>query len=260
MNSAVKSPVMEQTYTTKELWDSYFENYRPALIESVCFSDVFARHLRTDPSKRVLEIGCAGGEYLCYLAKQFRFIPFGVDYSDEIRKTAELFEFNGLPRPTLYQEDLFKWQPGGLFDVVCSFGFIEHFEDPRMVIRKHLELLAPGGKLIITLPHFAHLQYFFHWLIDRENLAIHNTRTMRLSVLRRALANLPVAIDHLNYYQTFGFWTERKQWNQWQRFAEKGIQTIGKISWKLAGFNRPNFLLSPHIVLVGTKHSGRLQS
>ena len=242
---------MQQTYTTKELWD--FADYRPALVQSVYFSDVFNRYLKPDSSKRVLEVGCAGGEYLCYLAKHFGFIPYGVDYSDEIRKTAELFEFNGLARPKLYQEDFFKWQPGELYDVVCSFGFIEHFEDPRLVIQKHVDLLSPGGKLIITLPHFAHLQFIFHWLLDRENLAIHNTKTMRLPVLRKALSGLPVTVDHLNYYQTFGFWTERKQWSEWQRFAEKGIQTIGKISWKLAGFNRPNFLLSPHIVLVASK-------
>src|ERR1700722_7357542 len=168
-------PALQQTYTTKEHWDSYFEHYRPTVVQSVFFAEVFEQHLKPDPTKRVLEIGCAGGEYLCYFAKHFRFIPFGVDFSEEIRKTAELFEFNGLPKPTLFQEDFFQWRPGQLFDVVCSFGFIEHFEDPRMVIQKHAELLAPGGKLIITLPHFAHLQYFFHWLLDRENLALHNT-------------------------------------------------------------------------------------
>jgi SAM-dependent methyltransferase len=249
LNSATR----QETYTTKEHWDAYFQKYQPTIIRSVFFADLFERHLSPDPARRVLEIGCAGGEYLCYFAKHFGFQPFGVDYSDEIRKTAELFEFNGQPRPTLIQEDFFKWQTEERFDVVCSFGFIEHFDDPGIVIQKHVDLLAPGGKLIITLPHFAHLQYFFHWLLDRENLAIHNTRTMRLGVLRKALVGVPVSIDYLNYYQTFGFWTERKQWNRWQRAAEKAIQTIGKIAWKCFGFNYPNFLLSPHIVLVASK-------
>ena len=242
-----------QTYTTKEHWDGYFEDSRPTIIDTVFFAEILDRHLKPDSSKCVLEVGCAGGEYLCYLVKRFGFIPFGVDFSDEIRKTAELFEFNGLARPTLLQEDFFKWHPRERFDVVCSFGFIEHFEDPRLVIQKHAELLAPGGTLIITLPHFAHLQYLFHWLLDRENLALHNTRIMRPAVLRAAVKDLPLKIEYLDYYQTFAFWTERKEWNRWQRLAEKGIQTIGKISWKLAGFNRPNSLLSPHIVVVATK-------
>src|SRR5262245_58148109 len=107
------------------------------------------------------------------MRKRYGFEPYGVDYSDEITRTTELFRFNGLPAPTLFHTDFFKWEPGRTFDVVYSIGFIEHFEDPRMIIEKHLRLLRPGGRLIITLPHFAHLQYIFHWLIDRENLAKH---------------------------------------------------------------------------------------
>jgi SAM-dependent methyltransferase len=244
---------MAQIYTTKEHWDRYFEGYQPAIVESVFFGDMLAGHLKRDSTKSVLEIGCAGGEYLCYLAKSFGYQPFGVDYSDEIRKTAELFEFNGLPKPALYKEDFFNWNPRRTFDVVCSFGFIEHFENPALVIQKHADLLAPGGKLVITLPHFAHLQHLFHWLIDRENLEKHNLEIMRPGVLRKALTGLPLIIDYLNYYQTFGFWTERKTWNKSQILIKKGIETFGKLAWKLYGFERPNFLCSPHIVLVATK-------
>jgi 2-polyprenyl-3-methyl-5-hydroxy-6-metoxy-1,4-benzoquinol methylase len=153
----------------------------------------------------------------------------------------------------LFQADFFNWNPGRTFDVVFSNGFIEHFEDPALVLERHAALLAPGGKLIVTLPHFAHLQYVFHWLIDRENLRKHNTRMMRLRVLRRALRGLPLRLDHLDYYETFGFWTERTSWNQWQKAVDSGIRIFGKVVWKLAGFRTPNFLVSPHIVLVATR-------
>ena len=243
------------TYTTKEHWDAYFSEYQPKIVETNFFGEVFDKYLKPDPAKSVLEIGCAGGEYLCYLHKRFGYQPFGVDYSDEIVRTAELFRHNKLPEPTLFNEDFFKWQPGRTFDVVFSIGFIEHFEDTRLIIERHAKLLSPGGTLIITLPHFAHLQYLFHWLIDRENLEKHNTRMMRLGVLRNALRGAPLTLNHLDYYQTFGFWTERKSWNQTQRLIKRGIDIFGKVAWKLLGYRKSNFLFSPHIILVATKQT-----
>ncbi|MBC8096196.1 MAG: class I SAM-dependent methyltransferase [Akkermansiaceae bacterium] len=244
---------MSATYTTKQHWDAYFSEYQPKKVGSVFFAEIFEKYLRPDPSKAVLEVGCAGGEYLCYVHQRFGFQAFGVDYSDEIKKTTELFAYNQVAPPALFHEDFFTWQPGRKFDVVYSIGFIEHFEDPRLLIQRHVDLLETGGKLIITLPHFAHLQYLFHWLIDRENLAKHNTKIMRLGVLRKALRDLPLRIEHLNYYQTFGFWTERKTWNAWQRLINQSIELFGKVAWKILGFRTPNFLFSPHIVLVATK-------
>ena len=251
--SAKTAGFAQDRYTSKEHWNNYFADYSPKIVERVFFAEIFEKHLKRDPSKTVLEVGCAGGEYLCYMAKKFAFVPWGVDYSDEIKKTNELFVFNGLPEPSLYQGDFFNWRPDRAFDVVFSIGFIEHFEDTRGVIQKHVDLLAPGGKLIITLPHFAHLQYVFHWLLDRENLRVHNTRMMRLPAIRRALEGLPVRLEHLDYYQTFGFWTERKSWNTWQKFIKWCIEIFGKIMWKLLGFRRSNCLFSPHIVLMATK-------
>jgi trans-aconitate methyltransferase len=188
------------------------------------------------------------------MARRFGFKPFGVDYSDEIVRTATLFEYNGLPAPELFKQDFFQWQPGRTFDIVYSIGFVEHFEDPHRVLRKHSDLLAPGGHLIVTMPHFAHMQYLFHWLIDRDNLRKHNTRIMRLPILRKAVEGLPLRLDHLDYFETFGFWTERKTWNIYQKAVRWAIGLFGKVAWKLLGFRRPNFLFSPHIVLVATRN------
>lgn len=240
-------------YTTKQDWDAYYVDHPPKKIESVFLAEILEKYLQPDPEKSVLEVGCAGGEYLCFMARRFGFKAFGVDYSDEIVRTASLFKVNELPEPELFKEDFFQWQPGRTFDVVYSIGFIEHFEDPACVLRMHSDLLAPGGRLIVTMPHFAHLQYLFHWLIDRENLRKHNTKIMRLPVLRRALRGVPLRLDHLDYFETFGFWTERKTWNHRQKAVRWMIGIFGKMVWKLFGFRRSNFLFSPHIVLVATR-------
>jgi SAM-dependent methyltransferase len=64
------------------------------------------------------------------------------------------------------------------FDVVYSFGVIEHFDDPRPMVQKHFDLLRPGGTAIITVPHFG---AGYGWLarrLDRKNYDIHNISIM----------------------------------------------------------------------------------
>lgn len=244
-----------KNYTDKKFWDEYFNRHehKPSIVENSLFSDIFDKYLTADENKTVLEIGCADSNFLCYLAKKFGYQAYGIDYSEAITKTAELFKFNSLPEPKLYKEDLFSWRPDIKFDLVCSFGFIEHFDDINPIIKKHAELVAPGGKLIVTLPHFAHFQYFLHWMIDRDNLKKHNTKIMNLGSIRNALINSGLKIEHLSYYKTFGFWTERNNLNQWGKILNWGIIKFGKVVTKIFGYNRPNFLFSPHIVCVAVK-------
>lgn len=246
-----------KNYTDKKFWDDYFDGHQHQLsiVENSLFSDIFNKYLVPNINKRVLEIGCADSNFLCYLSKKFDYRAFGVDYSDAITTTAKLFEFNNLPEPTLYKEDIFSWHTDQKFDLVCSFGFIEHFENIEPIVLKHAELIAPEGKLIITLPHFAHAQYFFHWLIDRENLKKHNTKIMNLNSIRKAVEQSGLKIQFLSYYKTFGFWTERKDMSRLEKMINWTIIKSGKVITKIFGYNRPNFFFSPHIVCVATKES-----
>ena len=242
-------------YTDKKFWDEYFNRHehKPSIVENSLFSDIFDKYLTTDKNKSVLEIGCADSNFLCYLAKKFGYQSYGIDYSDAIIRTADLFRLNDLPEPTLYKEDFFAWRSDKKFGLVCSFGLIEHFEDINSVIAKHADLVAPGGKLIITLPHFAHGQYFLHWLIDKENLKKHNTKIMNLDSIKKAVAHSGLKIEYLSYYKTFGFWTERTDMAGWEKLINWSVLKLGKIINKIFGYNKPNPLFSPHIILIATK-------
>lgn len=243
------------TYTDKPFWDKYYVGSLPRQVDEVLFDDLFRLYLPRDPNKTVLEVGCAGGEFMAHLTKKHGFRPYGIDFSDEIEKTRSTFRFNDLPEPTLFKEDFFAWQPPQRFDVVCSFGFVEHFDDLDAVVKKHAALVAPDGMLFITMPNFAHLQYPLHWLLDRENLRRHNTRIMNLRSLRRALVGLPFQIRHLSYYRTMDFWTENANPLFWQKILKSQVRALSRTINRIVGPNRPNALLSPHIVLVAQRHA-----
>ena len=141
-----------------------------------------------------------------------------------------------------------------MFDIVCSFGFVEHFKDFNDILRRHMKLVAPGGLLIISIPHFSQMQYFFHWLIDRENLKRHNTSIMNLVSFQKAFNSTPFTIQHLTYYKTFGFWTEREQLHIWEKFIQYSIKKFGKTLNILFGYERPNQFFSPHIICIAQKN------
>jgi SAM-dependent methyltransferase len=236
--------------TGKAFWDGFFDGIPLRHVEDVLFSDIFRQYLRPDPSQSVLEIGCAGGLFLAYLTRKFGYEPHGIDYSDAIEHTRALFRFNTLAEPHLTQADFFSWEPGRKFDVVCSFGFVEHFRNPGEVVRRHCDLLAPGGTLIITVPNFRLVQYVYHRLIEPDILALHNLKVMRPAFFRSALADTPLEIRHLAYYGTFAFWTSKAAPTRLDRAAIRYfIRPSGRAIRSLFRY-RPNALISPHVVCV----------
>ena len=53
----------------------------------------------------------------------------------------------------LAQDDFFANQlPRRSFDVVRSFGFIDHFDDPTEVVERPLGLLTPVAKVVTSVP------------------------------------------------------------------------------------------------------------
>ena len=127
------------------------------------------------PGSRVLEVGCAPCKFLlwCAIAKQAHVC--GVEYAQSSHKaTAQLFSDAGAPAD-IRREDFMQttFEPQS-FDLVYSFGVIEHFDDPRPMVRKHFEMLKPGGIAIITVPHFGAAYGWLARHMDREAYDIHN--------------------------------------------------------------------------------------
>jgi 2-polyprenyl-3-methyl-5-hydroxy-6-metoxy-1,4-benzoquinol methylase len=42
---------------------------------------------------------------------------------------------------------------GEQFDTVAAFALIEHIEDPGALLAQWAEVLAPGGRIVLTTPH-----------------------------------------------------------------------------------------------------------
>ena len=135
------------------------------------------------PGMKFLEIGCAPGKMLSWVASRLGAEVSGLDYSEPgVRVARKMFRELHLSAD-IRSEDIFATTfPEGSFDVVHSSGVIEHFEDPTEIVRAHVKLLKTGGLALITVPNLAGL---YGWLTSTANLAIHNLEVMSPEALRR---------------------------------------------------------------------------
>jgi SAM-dependent methyltransferase len=103
------------------------------------------RHVR--PPSRVLEIGSASGAFV-KLMQLAGFAATGMELSAQIvREARERFAIDCVTGP-VEQAAL----PAGQFDAVALFDVLEHFTRPRAALRSIVDLLKPGGLLIVQTP------------------------------------------------------------------------------------------------------------
>jgi 2-polyprenyl-3-methyl-5-hydroxy-6-metoxy-1,4-benzoquinol methylase len=175
--------------TTRSHWDSAWSSPPRWRLPSPLF--VATRNMQrllrpaVHPGMRVLELGCAPGKILAWVAARLGANVAGLDYSEQGMGWARaLFDALRIPAD-LRCEDVFAttFEPGS-FDLVYSSGLIEHFDDPRAIVRAHVTLVKPGGRAIIAIPDYGGIYGRLQRWLDPANLALHNVRIMSPEALR----------------------------------------------------------------------------
>lgn len=198
--------------TNETFWDDFWRSVTlPALIDEriqwqSALAKTFRKHLPADPSLKLLEIGCAPGRWLVWFRKNLGYQVAGCDNSPRgIDITRKNLESNGM-KTELYAEDLQRGSlPREAFDIVLSLGVIEHFKDPMEIVMRHLELLKPGGTLVLEVPNMA--GRINHWLLRKsrmnELLTHHNLDVMRQDFFLNVAEKFNLQIKLLDYVGGF---------------------------------------------------------
>ena len=135
---------------------------------------IFKTLLRPDKSKKLLELGAGGSIWLPYFAMEFGYEVYGIDYS---KKGCEIAERNlnlAQVKGHILCDDFFyaKEQWKDFFDVIISFGVVEHFNDPIEIIYLIKDLLRGNGIAITLVPNTTGLMFQLQKLIDKD---VYNT-------------------------------------------------------------------------------------
>lgn len=134
---------------------------------------------------RVIELGCAPGKILAWMASLGGEVA-GLDFSDRgVAWTRRLLKALGIPGDIRCENALQTTFDVCSFDLVYSFGLIEHFDDPRPIVQAHVALAKPGGRIVIAVPHYGGIYGRLQRWFDPGNLSIHNLDIMSVDALRR---------------------------------------------------------------------------
>jgi SAM-dependent methyltransferase len=195
--------------TDIDFWENYWTGI--TLPSSVDLNHSFDRCLSVELqaitegiSGTIFEIGCAPGKWIGHLSIANKLVPCGIEYSPLGQKaTLKNFEILNIKAGDLYIGDFFKIEPEAKYDIVMSLGFIEHFEDPGIVIERHLQWLKSGGLLILGIPNFTGLYKWAQYILDKTLLDKHNLSIMNESYFLDIATRLNLERKSFKYVGSF---------------------------------------------------------
>lgn len=133
-----------------------------------------------DPRRsRLLEVGCGSSAWLPYFAREFGFQISGLDYSEVGCAQTRALLARERVQGEVVLGDLFS-PPEGFtegFDVVFSFGVVEHFSPPSRCVRAMAALLRPGGLMVSVVPNLTGVIGALQSWINKPVLDVHVLHT-----------------------------------------------------------------------------------
>jgi SAM-dependent methyltransferase len=122
-------------------------------------SDPYFEYPRTDMlqflprgANRVLDVGCGAGAFGVNLKETFGCEVWGVEPHSGAVALARTRIDHALPGFFTEQVDL----PNAYFDCIFFNDVLEHMADPGAALVFAQRLLAPGGKIVASIPNIAH--------------------------------------------------------------------------------------------------------
>lgn len=195
---------------------NFYENLQKVKGEKNYYSlwrweyDMALKHLAQ--GAKVLDIGCGSGNFLERL-KEITTQAIGLEFNNmaiEKCKAKELL---------VYDIDVEKYSHIAKnrysFDVVCTFQVLEHIFDVNRFLNSCINLLKPGGKLIIGIPNNNPYLYKFD-LFHTLNLPPHHMGIWNKKSLKRLQEYFPLCLEKIlvepNY--NFEYWLniQVKKW------------------------------------------------
>lgn len=248
---------MGNELTDKAFWANYWES-KTGLAFSVPANHTFYKLLGQIVAENkpgtAIELGGFPGYYAIFLKKYLGLQTTLFDYYVHPGVLKEVLEANLLTTydVEVIEGDLFKYQPQKQYGLVLSCGLIEHFNDTKDIIQKHLPFLKPGGTLFITLPNFTGVNGWVQRKFDISNYEKHNISSMDPQRLAAFCKELGLKNVEVYYYGKYSIWLEnRSEKSPMVKAFLKGLWLVGKVATKIIPVESKS--LSPYIVVKAVK-------
>jgi len=222
------------------------------------------KYLSSNKYSTLLEIGCGSSGWLPYFAKRYHLKVSGLDYSEVgCRLAEENLKMLSIDYGEIICNDLLapECTGGKKYDVIFSYGVIEHFEEPEKIIRIFNSLLNEGGIIITLVPN---LNGFMGWISRYYVPAIFKIHKVISAVdLKRYHQVNGLKSLKTGYAGTFTLdvvplvKSERfKRTNRWSKFRFGLLSKTNRLFTKLISTLRidlPSRQFSPYIIAIAKK-------
>lgn len=240
---------MENNLTDRHFWEEYWKNYQYTKIPKHVF---FEQAIPQMPQKSTaIEIGGFPGSMSIFFCKNYGFDVSLLDFYIDENIINNLEKHNGLSPNTIHciEHDFFNYHSDLKYNLVYSIGFIEHFEDTKDVIYRHIDLLADNGEILIILPNLLGLNGWVQKHFDRHNFDAHNLKSMDMAFLNKIMSQLPVRNVFIDYIGKPMVWLEpnASRNSRTKRYFVKALSYLIKLIPIKGKF------LSPYIIIRAKK-------
>lgn len=223
----------DEAFVSQSHWD---QAYATSALAAVAVDDPLRRLLESRLPHGALssfEFGCYPGRYLSVLGAMGHELH-GVDLTPRVENDLpDWLRFQGYRVGTFTRDDVFNYKPDQTFDVVSSFGLIEHFTNWEELFLRHIHLLSPGGYLVVTTPNFrSAIQHALHRMVDDVNLRRHNLAAMDPRRWVELATNEGLEVLYSGGIGRFDFWVDIQERHIFQKLLLKTVR-LTKPLWNL---------------------------
>ena len=229
-----------------------------------CLHEFLTGVLKDRRGLKLIEVGCANSVWLPYFAYEHGCSITGLDYSDvgcvSARELLALAKVDG----EIFLGDL--WDPPaelmGSFDLLFTYGLVEHFDPTDSVLAVLSKLLRPGGMMITIVPNMSGITGKVQKFLNEPVFNIHVP--MDVAYLDAAHKKAGLIVSRAGYLCSINFGlvnlTENEN-NVLKRLAKRLFTTIliglSVLVWWIEDHStlrlRPNRFTAPYIACVATK-------
>jgi SAM-dependent methyltransferase len=156
-------------------------------------SDLIQREVPLPADARILEIGCGTGHNFEMLSRFGRIDALEIDEGARTLAATRLGrEVGTAPLPEL------TGVPDGHYHLIALLDVLEHIEEDRASLASIKRKLAPGGRILLTVPAN-------EWMWSAHDAAHHHHRRYSKSGLRKVIESSGLKIEKLSYFNTLLF-------------------------------------------------------
>ncbi|PRM96154.1 class I SAM-dependent methyltransferase [Aliarcobacter cryaerophilus] len=249
--------------TEKSFWEKYWGEIKlPQKVDFNFKNDrVIAETIinnvpKAKEGQTALEVGCAPGKWMILLNEKLNYNINGFEYVDvAAEKTRQNFLMCNIPenRFKVVTADFLTQIPSPIYDVVTSFGFIEHFENYDEIFQKHIEYTKKNGYIVIGFPNFRGLNYYIQLFIDKVTgskiIENHNIDMMDKSLMEEMIENSNQELVYIDYIGGFeaGLFNSNDINNKLLKFT---VKVINRFFSFIFGNTRNKYIASYLIFVI----------